>query len=257
MGRTAKLHAKRQVALRTRILAACLAVMYGTIRVLSRAVTKTLFRRANCREREKSWDDNSRRSGMTDCAFFTTASRSQRSESDGGVPICRHIHATSDVNSIGASIMIAGRPFFGFKRMPISRGLCGAILAGVLIGGSCWLSAADDSPGTGLRGVLPQTIPSDLTAAIESLPDNWKPWGAAVSADLATLYEKEGVDSAEQRKAIGALRRRMASINTYVGDPRYRSLLNPLVTLWGGLKRRLDTAEAALDTLEQIGRAHV
>ncbi|HLJ11420.1 MAG TPA: hypothetical protein VKU82_09530 [Planctomycetaceae bacterium] len=147
--------------------------------------------------------------------------------------------------------MIAGRPFFGFKRMPISRGLCGAILAGVLIGGSCWLSAADDSPGTGLRGVLPQTIPSDLTAAIESLPDNWKPWGAAVSADLATLYEKEGVDSAEQRKAIGALRRRMASINTYVGDPRYRSLLNPLVTLWGGLKRRLDTAEAALDTLER------
>ncbi|MGE5191642.1 MAG: hypothetical protein ACM3U2_04015 [Deltaproteobacteria bacterium] len=125
------------------------------------------------------------------------------------------------------------------------------VLSGVLISGSCWLSAADEAPSTGLRGILPNAAPSDLTATIAELPDNWKDWGTAVSAELATLYEKEGVDVAGQRAAIAALRGRQATVAKHAADPRYRPILNQLVSLSGGLKRRLDTASAALDTLER------
>jgi hypothetical protein len=147
--------------------------------------------------------------------------------------------------------MIAGRNFRELKRMAVSRSVWGVVLAGVLISGSCWLSAADESPSAGLRGILPGAAPSDLTATIAELPDNWKEWGAALSNELATLYEKEGVDVTGQRQAIAALRGRLATVEKHAADPRYRSILSQLVTLAGGLKRRLDTAEAALNTLER------
>ena len=39
-------------------------------------------------------------------------------------------------------------------------------------------------------------------------------------------------------------------MDKHAADPRYRSILKELVSLSGSLKRRLDPAEAALDTLE-------
>jgi hypothetical protein len=147
--------------------------------------------------------------------------------------------------------MIAGRNFPELRRVAVSRGIWGVVLSGVLISGSCWLSAADEAPAAGLRGILPNAVPSDLTATIADLPDNWKDWGTAVGNELATLYEKEGVDVAGQRQAIAALRGRLATVQKHAADPRYRSILNQLVSLSGGLKRRLDTAQATLDTLER------
>jgi hypothetical protein len=134
--------------------------------------------------------------------------------------------------------------------MVVSRGLWGMVLSGVLISGSCWLSAADEAPSTGLRGILPATIPSDLTATIESLPDNWKEWGTGLNNELTTLYVTENVDVAGQRQAIAALRARKATLDKHSADSRYRSILAQLVTLSGSLKRRLDTAEAALNSVE-------
>ena len=134
--------------------------------------------------------------------------------------------------------MIFNRNFEAFKQLTVSRGVWSVVLSGVLISGSCWLSAADEAPLTGLRGILPATVPADLTATIAALPENWKAWGTAVSAELAALYETEGVDVAGQRKAIAALRGRLASVNSHAADPRYKGILPTLVSLSGGLKRR-------------------
>jgi hypothetical protein len=147
--------------------------------------------------------------------------------------------------------MIAGHNLPRFHNLSFSRGLWSVVLSGVLISGSCWLSAADEAPSAGLRGILPTAVPSDLTATIATLPDNWKEWGDATNAELSTLYEKEGLDVGGQRKAIADLRKRIAILDKHSADPRYRPILYQLVSLSGGLKRRLDMAEAALDTLER------
>jgi len=147
--------------------------------------------------------------------------------------------------------MIAGRNFPGFQKLSVSRSLWSVVLSGVVISGSCWLSAADEAPTAGLRGILPAAVPSDLAATIATLPDNWKEWGEALTAELTTLYVTDGVDVSGQRKAIAALRKRLAIIDKHAADPRYRPILNQLVSLSGSLKRRLDAAGAALDTLER------
>jgi hypothetical protein len=125
------------------------------------------------------------------------------------------------------------------------------VLTGVLAYGTCWLSAADDAPASGLKGILPNAVPVELTATIAQLPENWKDWGDALSKELSNLYESETSDAASQRQAIAALRTRLAAVNRYAADSRFRAILNQLVSLSGGLKRRLDVAEAALETLER------
>jgi hypothetical protein len=147
--------------------------------------------------------------------------------------------------------MIAGCNFARLTRYTVSRGVWGVVLSGVLVSGSCWLSAADDAPAAGLRGILPSSVPADLTATITDLPDNWKDWGTALTAELTTLYETENVDVPSQRKALSSLRARLDTVNKHAADPRYKTILPKLVTISGELKRRLDLAEAALDTLER------
>ena len=147
--------------------------------------------------------------------------------------------------------MIAGRRFREVKALRMSRVLWGVVLSGVLVSGTCWLNAADEAPHTGLRGILPEAVPVDLTGAIAALPDNWKDWGAALSSELTALYETPDADVAAQRRAIVALRKRVETARKHAADPQYRSILNVLVSISGGLKRRLDTADAALDTLER------
>jgi hypothetical protein len=114
-----------------------------------------------------------------------------------------------------------------------------------------WVShAADEAPATGLRGVLPVGVPSTLTASIAALPETWQAWGEGLSTDLTTLYEKEGLDIAGQRKAIGALDARLKTVSSSLADPAYKKITGELVALHGGLKRRLDVIKASIDTLE-------
>ena len=125
-----------------------------------------------------------------------------------------------------------------------------AFLGAIVVTCSCWLRAADEPANPGLRGILPGNVPSDLTGALAVLPENWQPWAGAVGTELASLYEAEDSDAASQRKTIAALRKREATARAHAADPKYRSLLNALVSISGGLKRRLDVSTAALDLLE-------
>src|SRR5260370_35377499 len=116
--------------------------------------------------------------------------------------------------------MIAGCNFARLTRFTVSRGMWGVVLSGVLVSGSCWLSAADEAPTSGLRGIIPSSVPADLTATIADLPDNWKDWGTALSAELSTLYESQDADLGAQRKALGALRARLDAVNNHAAEPR-------------------------------------
>ena len=123
---------------------------------------------------------------------------------------------------------------------------CG--LSAVFVGGALLAGNADEAPA-GLAGVLPAASPADLEGALGSFPENWTPWATAVQAELNQLYTEPGT-VAQQRETLAKLRRRLATCNQYLADPRYRSLNNLLTTLRGGLKRRLDVAEAVLGTMD-------
>lgn len=141
--------------------------------------------------------------------------------------------------------------FFGLSQPVIrmSRGAWGTALLGLVLCGAYATHAADETAPAGLKGILPEGVPADLTAAISALPENWKAWGEALSSELTDLYEKTG-DVAAQRATIAALQSRLKTVGTVQVDPRYRSISNPLVAIYGSLKRRLEVAQAALDTLQ-------
>lgn len=138
----------------------------------------------------------------------------------------------------------------GVTTHPAARSAWCVVLVGVVLCGAWGSHAADDSPAAGLRGIFPNYVPADLTATIASLPDTWSEWGTGLTADLSTLYEKEGLDVAGQRQAIAALEARLKTVKTSLADSKYKSITSQLVTLQGGLRRRIDLAKAILDTLE-------
>lgn len=123
---------------------------------------------------------------------------------------------------------------------------CG--LSAVFVGGALLAQNAGDQP-VGLAGVLPAASPADLEGTLASFPENWTPWATAVQGELNQLYTEPGT-VAQQRETLAKLRRRLATCNQYLADSRYRSLNNLLTSLRGGLKRRLDVAEAVLGTLD-------
>lgn len=146
--------------------------------------------------------------------------------------------------------MSAGRTVQGIHAYRVSRGVWGVVLVGAVVSGA-WVShAADDKPAAGLRGILPAEVPADLSATIGGFPDTWGDWGNALTADLTALYAGDALDVAGQRKAIAALEARQATVSKSLADPRYKAITNQLVSLHGGLKRRIEVARAALDTLE-------
>jgi hypothetical protein len=146
--------------------------------------------------------------------------------------------------------MSAGRIVRDQAMGRISRGVWGTVLLTIVACGALVGQAADEAADeAGLRGLLPTGTPVELTVAISTLPENWAAWGAALTTDLENLYEKDDLDLAGQRKAIAALRARLKTVETSLADSRYRSMKVQLVSLRGGLSRRIDLAEAALATL--------
>lgn len=146
--------------------------------------------------------------------------------------------------------MSAGRTVSGFQAYRVSQGVWGVVLLGAVVSGA-WVShAADDKPAAGLRGLLPAEVPADLSASIGGFPETWGDWGNALTADLTALYAGDALDVAGQRKAIAALEARLATVSKSLADPRYKAITNQLVSLHGGLKRRIDISKAVLDTLE-------
>src|SRR5262245_54651231 len=132
--------------------------------------------------------DNSRKSRTMDCTSYSSRPLAAIEGETGARQGVVDLKTSQPMTNNGEWTMIAGRRFPGLRRIVVSRGLWGVVLSGVLVSGSCWLSAADEASSTGLRGILPAAVPSDLAATIETLPENWKEWGTALNGALTTLY---------------------------------------------------------------------
>lgn len=106
--------------------------------------------------------------------------------------------------------------------------------------------------GPGLQGILPEEVPDALIfEEFDPLGKEWEKWRDAVQADLSTLYAPEEPSAAAQRKAIASLREHLRVGEKAIGRPAYpKKIRQTLVTLRGAITRRIDLAEAALDTLE-------
>lgn len=151
----------------------------------------------------------------------------------------------------GADISRNGRRRGSF----VSRSAWVLSLVAVIGAATLGSHAADTAPaGNDLRGILPATVPADLSDAIEALPASWKPWGAELSANLGTLFGGQA-DAAGQRQAIAGLRTKLKTIRNSIADASYHMMTEQLVGLHGSLKRRADVVEAMLDTLEASGGA--
>lgn len=135
--------------------------------------------------------------------------------------------------------------------------LWGAILLGLVLC-ACWRSdAADDGMGVGLRGIWPAEVPEDLVEAVMELPESWSMWGEGLSGELMALYTQENLDVAGQRQTLAALSARVQTLRVALADRRYAPIYGTMLTLQGGLSRRIDLANAILDTLESKPTAAV
>ncbi|MCH7989659.1 MAG: hypothetical protein IID46_11005, partial [Planctomycetes bacterium] len=107
------------------------------------------------------------------------------------------------------------------------------------------------SADAGLRGLLPSEVPLDLDAeAFSVLDGNWQDWSTETAEKIAALYLDDKLDSTGQRRVIDALKSKLNVMQRALADDRYRLIFDSLIPLHGKLARRVQVAEAALDTLQ-------
>ena len=132
--------------------------------------------------------------------------------------------------------------------------LCGAsalALGTTLVSGTWAWDDAKPAQPAGLRGILPADVPATLgDDAFAVLDGNWKEWGETTAVEVAKLYAAETAGVAGQRQQLVVLKKKLATMEASLKDPRYRSIHEPLGSLFAALSRRVALAEAVLDTLE-------
>ncbi len=109
-----------------------------------------------------------------------------------------------------------------------------------------------DLSTTGLNGLYGEVTPTELDTQFlaDDLPESWNSWAKALDEELLEFFYPEERDIPGQRELIQQLRKRTATLNRAIHDPRYSSIHDRLISLAGPLKRQLDLATAALDSLE-------
>ena len=148
------------------------------------------------------------------------------------------------------------RIYLGAKRTLNRRwmALCGAsalALGTTLVSGTWALDDAKPAQPAGLRGVLPAETPATLNEdAFAVLDGNWKEWGEKTAAEVAKFYSEETADIAAQRQQLDVLKKKLQTMEMSLKDARYRSIHEPLGSLFASLSRRVAIAEAVLDTLQ-------
>jgi hypothetical protein len=110
---------------------------------------------------------------------------------------------------------------------------------------------AAETAVVGLTEILPAEAPAGLEYEDFSILDgNWETWGEETAEIVGEFYAAENQNVAKQRESLATIRKRLHTMQNSLADKRFRSLWNPLTTIHGRLVRRIDLAEAILDTLE-------
>lgn len=110
--------------------------------------------------------------------------------------------------------------------------------------------------GGNLKGLLPAEPPESLLSLLANLPESWATWAGGVTEDLAKLYTETPDDAAGQKALLDRLRVRLKTATTAAADPQYAPIAGQLVSLSGGLSRRLDVIDVLLATTPQDGEAY-
>ncbi|MEX0714998.1 MAG: hypothetical protein WD066_00345 [Planctomycetaceae bacterium] len=152
--------------------------------------------------------------------------------------------------------MLSIRSSHGLERVwKGSRGALWAVALGVAVMSGWHFAAAQEEeeelPGVGMQGVFPLEVPRGLgLEAWEALGGNWEAWSAETAEIVTRLYEEENLGVPAQREIVRRLRSRIGVMDKALADSRFRSIHGPLLDLRARLIRRVDLAEAILDSLE-------
>jgi hypothetical protein len=120
---------------------------------------------------------------------------------------------------------------------------------------AAWALEDAESP-QGLGGIFPAEVPESLNYdAFSALGGNWAEWSATASQAVENLYQSTSKDLAAQKEAIAAARVKLNVMEKALSDPRYTSIYVPLTGLSSALARRVDLAQALLDTLQMEPQA--
>lgn len=112
-----------------------------------------------------------------------------------------------------------------------------------------WAFGNQDPAPEGLRGILPNTVPSRLSSdVLDELGTNWAKWSENTTAAVEKFFQLEG-DIAAQKAALDELKARLAIIDKSLADPSYRTIFGPLSTLKGSLSRTIEFSDAILESL--------
>ena len=139
-----------------------------------------------------------------------------------------------------------------WKGRNLTRGLAALGVVACVVTGTWAVEEAAKSANPGLSGILSPTPPTALSAEeFAKLDGNWAEWSAGAAASVADFYAKlDGSDAKSQRAALDVLKRKLDVMQRAINDPKYASLHDPLIALHNRLSRRVEFAEATLDTLE-------
>lgn len=130
-----------------------------------------------------------------------------------------------------------------------ARVVCAAALSLAVVGTAGW--AYPGAADVGLKGILPDEVPTGLTPDdFAVLGGNWEEWSKGAAEAVIDLYEGEHADAAAQRAALNKVKVKLGTMHKALGDAKYRSIHKELATLHSRLARRVEIAEAILDTLE-------
>ncbi len=103
-----------------------------------------------------------------------------------------------------------------------------------------------------LQGILPGSVPAGLGFDdFEALGGKWKDWAGETAQLVADFYESDDPEIAGRRETLNKMKVKLGTMEKALNDPAYRALHGPLSDLNSRLSRRVDVAEAVLNSLEQ------
>lgn len=113
------------------------------------------------------------------------------------------------------------------------------------------VAQVDGLKSPGLRGILSKNLPNGLGPdEFSKVAGNWRAWAQELSELVTQLYTDQQLDLASQKSLLRELQRKIRTIDMALADPRFADLYDPLAKVRAQLARRVDIAEAILDTLE-------
>ncbi|MFO1093140.1 MAG: hypothetical protein U0992_07485 [Planctomycetaceae bacterium] len=135
------------------------------------------------------------------------------------------------------------------RRTGATRLACAGGLMSVAVATAGWAYQA--AAPAGLNGVLPTEVPAGLDGdSWNVLGPNWTAWTDETAGLVKQLYETENADLAAQQATLGRLRIKLGTIEKALNDSKYRVIHSQLTSLHGRLARRIDLAEALLETMD-------